>query len=324
MKPIVFIGVFVAILAGCAAANAQAPAAGAKGDGKLSIYNYHENEFLETTYRSGARVDPNSIAKIRHIFRSRGAAAPSAQADSKGGEARVAGGVDEHAIDIRLIELVDLIGDHFGADSIELISGYRSPAYNSSLKAEGRGVASESLHTQGLAADIHIDEVTEEEIFDYARSLGRGGVGIYPRYGFVHVDVGPVRSWREAEPAARILLGTENNPNPAWSAVTDRNIYRAGNELFAEIRNNDYAKQKYRPSVWIERFRRGEWGSQEKIEEIPDGASLAPGESTRYSWRIPEGQGAGRYRLVIFASRDFSLPPFYSNEFYVKRGSAER
>jgi uncharacterized protein YcbK (DUF882 family) len=28
-----------------------------------------------------------------------------------------------------------------------------------------------------------------------ARALGLGGVGYYPRSGFVHLDTGPVRYW---------------------------------------------------------------------------------------------------------------------------------
>lgn len=305
MKTLNIIGFFSAILIAtpCLSNPAQTPLK--RGDGRLSISNYHENEYLEVVYKEGGRALTAGLKEIERIFRSRG----------DGGS---------HHIDMRLIELIDAIEDHFGADSVELISGYRSPAYNRALKLEGRGVASESLHTQGLAADIHIDEVTEEELFEFASSLKAGGVGIYPRFNFVHVDVGPVRSWREAPATERVLVGTENNPNLAWSAVTDKNEYRRGEDVSAKITNNGYGSQRFATNVWIERYRKGKWGGEERIEKKPLSLSVGSGESTTYGWTIPEDFPHGKYRFVIFVSKDFSVPPVYSNEFYVKRAKGER
>ena len=300
-KRLEIIGLFLVLFLAAPSLFAQNPPPRPRGDGRIAISNYHEKEVREVVYREGNRLRPEGVREIERLFRSRGDGA-------------------EHPIDLRLIELLDAIQDHFGAETVELISGYRSPAYNRSLKLEGRGVASESLHMQGLAADIHLDEITEEALFAYATSLRAGGVGIYPRYSFVHVDVGPAtRTWREAAPAERILVGTENNQNPAWSAVTDRNEYARGETVQTAITNNDYRGQKLLMNVWIERYRKGQWGDQVKLVEKAASASLDPGAASAFAWTIPDDWPFGKYRLAIFASKDFSLPPISSNEFYVKR-----
>ena len=77
----------------------------------------------------------------------------------------------------------------------EVISGYRSPASNAQMKARGRGVASNSLHTEGKAIDVRVPGRRLESVRDAAYALARGGVGYYPQDGFVHVDVGRVRRW---------------------------------------------------------------------------------------------------------------------------------
>ena len=246
-KTLKIIGFFSILFLAAPPLFAQTPHPRPRGDGTITVSNYHEKEYREVVYREGGRLRPEGVKEIERLFRSR--------SDGM-----------EHAIDLRLVELLDAIQDHFGAETIELISGYRSPAYNRSLKLEGRGVASESLHLQGLAADIHLDEITEEALFAYAKSLGLGGVGIYPRYSFVHVDVGPAaRTWREPTSAERVLIGTENNQNPAWSAVTDKNEYVRGETVRTAITNNDYKGQKLLKNVWIERYRKGQWGDQAKL-----------------------------------------------------------
>lgn len=101
---------------------------------------------------------------------------------------------EEFEISPKLVELVANIQRHFHASRIDLISGYRSPKLNFSLRSSGHRVASRSLHMEGLAMDIRIPGVPLKAIRDYAKTLQAGGVGYYPG-NFVHVDVGPVRYW---------------------------------------------------------------------------------------------------------------------------------
>jgi hypothetical protein len=75
-------------------------------------------------------------------------------------------------------------------------SGYRSPEYNAGLK----GAAKNSYHMQGMALDISwsgIDASSREEFVRLARVHGFRGIGRYgPANGnFVHIDIGPERSW---------------------------------------------------------------------------------------------------------------------------------
>ena len=74
---------------------------------------------------------------------------------------------------------------------IVIMSGYRTPAYNATIK----GAAKNSEHTKGTAADIRIPGLQTKYLADLAKALSGGGVGFYERKGFVHVDVGRVRSW---------------------------------------------------------------------------------------------------------------------------------
>lgn len=78
----------------------------------------------------------------------------------------------------------------------EVISGYRSPATNEHLRtSRGGGVAKRSLHMDGKAIDVRLPGVPLKELRDAAISQNVGGVGYYPRDGFVHIDTGNIRSW---------------------------------------------------------------------------------------------------------------------------------
>jgi len=96
---------------------------------------------------------------------------------------------------VQLQILRDLIGA-----PIRIVSGYRSPEYNATLKAS----KPTSQHVQARAADIRADGVDVEElatICDELQESGRwimGGLGVYPGpSGFVHVDTrGTKARWR--------------------------------------------------------------------------------------------------------------------------------
>lgn len=74
-------------------------------------------------------------------------------------------------------------------------SGYRTPEHNSKLE----GAAKQSLHIKAMAADIRIPGLSVEDLGRLAQAIGVGGVGFYKSKGFIHVDVGRVRTWRVAE-----------------------------------------------------------------------------------------------------------------------------
>jgi uncharacterized protein YcbK (DUF882 family) len=78
---------------------------------------------------------------------------------------------------------------------LHIISGYRSPATNAALHAQSDGVATHSLHMDGMATDIRIPGKDLALLRKTALSMKAGGVGYYPSSNFVHVDVGRVRSW---------------------------------------------------------------------------------------------------------------------------------
>jgi uncharacterized protein YcbK (DUF882 family) len=147
------------------------------GDGVIKLYHQWTRETLELRYRDErGRAIPEAMARVRHFMRCR----------LTGREAEVP---------FKLLELLDTLQDRFGGRTVTVICGYRTPELNGALASHSGSVAKNSLHMRGWAADIKIDGVRTSALRDAARSLLAGGVGYYPSDGFVHVDVGPVRSW---------------------------------------------------------------------------------------------------------------------------------
>lgn len=77
-----------------------------------------------------------------------------------------------------------------------LLSGYRSPETNNMLRARSRGVAKHSLHMLGEAADLRLKTRSVSQMAAAAKNCSAGGVGSYGGSNFVHMDCGPVRTWR--------------------------------------------------------------------------------------------------------------------------------
>lgn len=101
-----------------------------------------------------------------------------------------------HAIDARTIDI--LTASHRLMETDEpftLLSGYRSPATNAMLRNRSSGVARNSRHLRGEAADVQMQSRSVSQMYQAARACNAGGVGRYSRSNFIHVDCGPVRSW---------------------------------------------------------------------------------------------------------------------------------
>jgi len=71
-----------------------------------------------------------------------------------------------------------------------ITSAYRSPSHNAKV-----GGAKNSVHMQGRAFDVRMDNHDPKSFESVARECGFTGFGHYPKSGFMHIDTGPARSW---------------------------------------------------------------------------------------------------------------------------------
>jgi uncharacterized protein YcbK (DUF882 family) len=147
----------------------------AKKDRALKLYNIHTAERIDVAYCSSGVYDKSALEEINRFLRCH-----------YNNEVK--------PIDVKVIDLLSDIRERIGEDKeVLIISGYRSPAYNAYLHKRGHGVASNSLHLQGLAIDFRIPKVDMHKLATLARTYRSGGVGTYP--DFVHIDAGRVRYW---------------------------------------------------------------------------------------------------------------------------------
>lgn len=174
-------------LVGAAAAatvfTASGPASAAipripSSPGRLRLHNLHTGDTVDVTFREKGRYVPDALAELNTVLR-----------DHRTGDVH---DMDPSLFDV-LVDLARAVDNPKGRFNI--ISGYRSPKTNAMLAANSGGVAKKSLHMQGMAIDIAQDGTSLKHLRNAAIGLKRGGVGYYPRSGFVHVDTGRVRSW---------------------------------------------------------------------------------------------------------------------------------
>lgn len=143
----------------------------------LKLYNLNTNEKLNITYYENGRYIADALLEINNIM-----------ADRRSGETI--------KMDSELIELlykVQTISET--SEPINIISAYRSPTTNSKMYSQEKGVVQNSYHTRGMAIDLNIQNRSLKDIKKIAKNLRMGGIGYYPRSNFIHLDVGPIRSW---------------------------------------------------------------------------------------------------------------------------------
>ena len=100
------------------------------------------------------------------------------------------------SMDLRTVDI--MAASHNLLDVSEpymLLSGYRSPQTNAMLRSRSRGVAKNSLHMRGQAADLRLASRSVNQMARAAIACNGGGVGRYSGSNFVHMDCGQVRNW---------------------------------------------------------------------------------------------------------------------------------
>lgn len=108
----------------------------------------------------------------------------------------------EIKLDTEAMDKLQALRNRLGRPII-ITSAYRSPAHNRAV-----GGAANSLHMQGKAFDVRMENQNPEEFETAARAVGFTGFGYYVKNGFMHIDTGPARSWGKPWPksASRIPI----------------------------------------------------------------------------------------------------------------------
>lgn len=162
------------VAAGGGAALAQALAGEPRA---LRIHRLQTEESFDGSYWRDGRYDREALRQLDWLFRdpARDEATP---------------------MDPRLFDVMHVVAREMeAAEGFQVISGYRSPETNAAQALESRRVSRASLHMSGMAADCRLPGRDSFGLARLAAEMQVGGVGLYRRDGFVHLDCGPARRW---------------------------------------------------------------------------------------------------------------------------------
>lgn len=159
---------------------------GFTGDGRIIPF------FLAWKYKNGDAFEPEGEKPMVEI---------NAYSKAKDGNKKLStnfkvkefackDGSDAVLVAPRLVMVLQSIRSRFGA-AVTINSGYRTPQYNTKV-----GGVAHSQHCYGTAADITVRGQKPAAVAAYARQLmpDWGGVGVYAKQNFTHIDVRETRS----------------------------------------------------------------------------------------------------------------------------------
>jgi uncharacterized protein YcbK (DUF882 family) len=144
---------------------------------RIKMYSGRTGESIDTIYWIEGEYIPQVLKEINYFMRD------WRTDDTTKMDART---VDIMAAAHRLMDV---------SEPYMLLSGYRSPKTNAMLRGRSSGVARNSLHIKGQAADLRLKSRSVSQMARAAEACASGGVGRYSRSNFVHMDCGPVRHW---------------------------------------------------------------------------------------------------------------------------------
>jgi len=144
------------------------------------MHHLHTGEDIDIVYRVGDTYIPAALDQLNYFLRDH--------------RTQDASSYDPKEFDLLHALMTSL---HRPNGIIDIICGYRTPESNEFLRSRSAdtGVAEHSQHMLAKAIDIRVPGISTRTLRNAALALHAGGVGFYPVSQFVHVDVGPVRTW---------------------------------------------------------------------------------------------------------------------------------
>jgi len=270
------------------------------GDGKIALQSVKTKTSFSGTYRNpDGTYKEDAIRKINRVF-----------------------GSSEEAVSLRLVEFLDYLQDKFGpAKTLTIVSGYRSPEYNTRLRENGALAGKASLHQYGMATDFSMAGVSSKAIWEYVRDLKFGGAGFYHGKN-IHIDVGPARWWDETSSKVGTDIADENK---LIMLVTDRDIYKPGERITLGFARMTAWPIGVDPHFFLEHAD----GEQAKkfipfIEDLNDNAVCHVFGDWRpmlkMPWQLPYELRPGRYNIrAKFCEKQWEAMPaeIITNEFEI-------
>lgn len=144
---------------------------------RIRMYSGRTGERIDMIYWIDGKYIKDAVKEVHHFMR-----------DWRNDQVK--------SIDLRTMDIMTAAHNLMDVNEpYMLLSGYRSPQTNAMLRSRSRGVAKNSLHMKGQAADLRLSSRSVSQMARAASACHAGGVGRYSRSNFVHMDCGVVRTW---------------------------------------------------------------------------------------------------------------------------------
>ena len=257
------------------------------GDGRINLLSAKNGISFNGQYRKSKGIyDEKALKTIHRLF--------GAEKDRP-----------LSTVSLRLIEFLDYLEDHLhpGAQ-ITIVSGYRSPQYNTDLRNKGRLAAKASLHQYGMAADIKIQGTSSKRVWNTVKKLRFGGTGYY-KGKLVHIDVGPARFWDEKTSGVGTDISTQNK---LIGLVTNYDFYLPGEMIDLRFIRMTAFPIGVSPEFILEKIEKN--GQLKKIVRFKPLFAIAPktpcpqfsniDQMTGIRWKLPGDLLPGRYKIRTF------------------------
>lgn len=263
------------------------------GDGEIKIKNLHSGqEASARLLNPDGSLNEEGFTRIDEVFQY-----PTRE---KG----------EH-ISPRLMFMLDYFSDRAApGKTIKMLSGYRSPDYNTGLRNAGGNVAPTSLHMDGMALDFSMDGVAGKELWQLIKSKDCCGVGHYGGAG-IHLDAGRPRFWEAA--TSKVRTG-ESDYNRRLYLTTDFDRYHPGETVRLTLAAvSDFGFGVVRTGALVDAGDDNQSVASLTLRTPEDADCLSiPDRKTAHfiTLTLPQTLREGRYRVKIdFCRRPFEQMP---------------